>query len=53
MMEFQQLQQTYLDHLLRVGIALKQARELIEGLTPQQLQLICQSLANLEPDHKR
>lgn len=51
-MELQRLQQTYLDHLLRVGIALKQSQQLIEGLTLQQLRLICQSLAKLDPDHQ-
>lgn len=40
-MELQQLQHTYLNHLLGVGIALQQAQVLIKGLTLQQLQLIC------------
>jgi len=49
-MELQQLQQTYLEHLLGVGIALQQAQELIAGLTLHQLQLICLSLAKLNLD---
>ena len=47
--DLQQLQQTYLEHLLGVGIALQQAQQLIEGLTLQQLQLICQNLGSYSP----
>lgn len=47
-MELQQLQQIYLEHLLRIGLQMQQAEKLLQDLTQEQLLLICQILPATE-----
>jgi response regulator of citrate/malate metabolism len=51
-MELQKLQQTYLDHLLGAGVHQERAELLLQGLSQEQLQLICQVLPAEEPERK-
>jgi response regulator of citrate/malate metabolism len=51
-MELQKLQQTYLNHLLGAGVHQERAELLLQGLSQEQLQLICQVLPAEEPEQK-
>jgi len=51
-MELQQLQQTYLNHLVGAGVRQEHAQQLLQGLTREQLQGLCQVLPSRQPEKK-
>jgi len=52
-MELQRLQQIYLDHLLEAGVRQERAQQLLQGLTWEQLQGLCQVLPSEQQEIER